>query len=480
MTSTRSLLSRRRFLRRSLAAIGGGAGFFIAPSSLSLLNSAWAQQAPQGNDYKALVCVFLLGGNDGYNLIVPSDETEYGIYASRRRGLAVRSNELLGIDPVGGHPYALGLNPAVGELHGLFQARKLSVLANVGALREPVTRQSYDNRTALLPPQLFSHNDQQDFWQTLEARSAADSTPMSGWAGRAADLLHAGYNPDATIAMNLSLAGSTPFLAGRTSQALAVGTGEISSLITEHDPAAAVELEAALGSTHANLLVEAYRDKLQGAVGDYRTLQAALAGATPLMTAFPPPPDAGSTAADRFAFVLGAQLRRAAELISLRGTFGHRRQIFFTALGGFDTHDSQSRDQPVLMEAMSRAIGAFHAATVELGVESNVTTFASTEFGRSLTSNGDGSDHAWGNHLFVLGGAVDGGRIIGQMPDLRPGSPDFGGDGNLLPTIAADQYGATLARWFGVNDESAMDVLFPSLQRFGARDLGFMAAPTRV
>ncbi|MBB5206827.1 DUF1501 domain-containing protein [Chiayiivirga flava] len=474
MSSIRTMLSRRTFLRRSLVAAAGGAGFFIAPQSLSLLNAAWAQQTPRGDDYKALVCVFLLGGNDGYNLVVPRSTAEYAVYADRRRGLTIPSAQLLPIEPLSGATHALGLHPALGEMRDLFQQRRLSVLANVGALLEPVSRSAYDNRSARLPPQLFSHNDQQDFWQTLEARSPVDSTPMSGWAGRAADLLHAGYNPDATIAMNLSLAGANPFLAGRASQALAVGTGAISSLVTEHDDDAALRLEALLAQSHPNLLVEQYRRTLQGAVGDYRTLQSALADASPLATAFPPPPAEGAPAADRFAFVLGSQLRRAAELISLRQTFGHRRQIFFTALGGFDTHDSQSRDQPELLAGLSRALGAFHAATVELGVESEVTTFTSSEFGRSLTSNGDGSDHAWGNHLFVFGGAVDGGRIVGEMPDLSAASPVIAGDGNLIPQISVDQYGATLARWFGVQDETALDVLFPSLANFDTRDLGFM------
>jgi uncharacterized protein (DUF1501 family) len=474
MSNIRSLLSRRKFLRRSLTAAAAGSSFFIAPSSLSLFNSAWAQQAPPGNDYKALVCVFLLGGNDGYNLIVPHDQTQYATYAQRRRGLTIARDTLLPINPTSGADYALGLHPAVSELRTRFEQGRIAMLANVGALREPVTRSGYDNRTARLPPQLFSHNDQQDFWQSLETRSPVDSTPMSGWAGRVADLLHAGYNPNATLAMNLSLAGANPFLTGRQSQALAVGTGAISSLITEHDPDAALALEAALDATHPHLLVEEYRRKLRGAVGDYRHLQTALAGASPIATPFPPPPGEGAPAADRFAFVLGAQLRRAAELISLRQTFGHRRQIFFTALGGFDTHDSQTRDQPELLAALSRALASFDSAMIELGVDQSVTTFTSTEFGRSLTSNGDGSDHAWGNHLFVMGGAVDGRRIIGQMPDLGDASPVIAGDGNLIPQIAIDQYGATLAKWFGV-PESAMDLLFPNLHEFGVRDLGFMA-----
>jgi len=472
----RKLLSRRTFLRRSLTAAAAGSGIFAAPSLLPLLNAAWAQNAPGNDDYKALVCVFLLGGNDGYNLIVPRDPAQYALYADKRRGLTIPREALLPITPTSGASYDLGLHPALAQLQQRFQAGRVALMANVGALREPVTRQGYDDRSARLPPQLFSHNDQQDFWQSLQARSPVDTTPMSGWAGRVADLLHAGYNPQSTLAMNLSLAGAAPLLTGVGTQGLAVGTGEISSLVTEHDPDAALALESALGAAHPHALVEAYRQRLRGAVGDYRELEAALGDAVEIQTPFPAPPQDGAPLADRFAFVLGAQLRRAAELISLRRTLGHRRQIFFTALGGFDTHDSQSRDQPELLAALSRALGAFDDALIELDVDDQVTTFATTEFGRSLTSNGDGSDHAWGNHLFAMGGAVDGGQLIGAMPDLSNGSPVIAGDGNLIPQIAVDQYAATMARWFGVA-ETDLDLVFPNLSRFAQRDLGFMKLP---
>lgn len=466
--------SRRGFLRRSLAALAGGSAFFAAPASLSLLNAAWAQSAPAGSDFKALVCVFLLGGNDGHNLLVPRSQTEYAAYAARRRGLTLPREALLPIAPLEGPGFALGLHPALAELQGLFEGGRLALLANVGALLEPVSRRQYDERTARLPPQLFSHNDQQAFWQSLEARSAVDTTPASGWGGRIADLLHDVANPAAALAMNLSLAGSNPFQAGRRTDALSVDVGAIGSIEADLDPSAVGEVEAQLAQSHPNLLVESYRRRLLGAVEDYRVLADALAGAPPLTTAFPEPPAVGAPAADRFAFALGSQLRRAAELISVRQALGLRRQIFFCSLGGFDTHDAQMADQPQLLAGLSRAVKAFHAASVELGVESDVTTFAATEFGRSLTSNGDGSDHGWGNHLFVLGGAVRGRRVFGAVPDLSPDSQDIAGDGNLIPRVAVDQYGATLGRWFGVPDD-ALDLVFPNLHAFDRRDLGFMA-----
>ncbi|HEX7769304.1 MAG TPA: DUF1501 domain-containing protein, partial [Dokdonella sp.] len=269
MTRESRFDARRRFLRRSLAAMAGGSAFFAAPRSLSLLNAAWAQSAPAGDDYKALVCVFMLGGNDGHNLVVPRADGPYALYANRRRGLAIPRGALLPITPVEGANEALGLHPAVAGLQELFEDGQLALLANVGALLEPVTRDAYDQRTARLPPQLFSHNDQQAFWQSLEARSPVDTTPASGWAGRVADLLHANANPAATVVMNHSLAGANPWQVGRSTAALAVDSGEIRSLVNERDPQAVAELEIILGLPHANLLVEEYRRTLGGAVEDY-------------------------------------------------------------------------------------------------------------------------------------------------------------------------------------------------------------------
>lgn len=473
MTRHPSSSARRHFLRRSLAAIAGGSAFFAAPRSLSLLNAAWAQSAPGGDDFKALVCVFLLGGNDGHNLVVPRSDAEYALYANRRRGLAIPRAQLLPITPLESAGPALGLHPAVPELQQLFEGGQLALLANVGALLEPVTRKQYDQRLARLPPQLFSHNDQQDFWQSLEARSPVDTTPASGWGGRIADLMHASSNPGATVAMNLSLGGANPWQVGRSSAPLAVDAGEIRSLVNERDPQAVAELEAILALPHANLLVEEYRRTLGGAVEDYRVLRDALALAPTLATPFPAAPEPGAPAADTFAFALGRQLRRVAELVSVRTALGLRRQVFFCALGGFDTHDAQMADQPELLAGLSRALHAFHSATVELGVVNDVTTFAASEFGRSLTSNGDGSDHAWGNHLFLLGGGVRGRRVYGAMPDMSAASDDFASDGNLIPRVAVDQYGATLGRWFGVPD-AMLDLVFPNLAAFDQRDLGFM------
>ncbi|MCQ4165983.1 DUF1501 domain-containing protein [Tahibacter harae] len=468
--------SRRRFLRNSLAALAGGAGFFGAPQSLSLINSAWAQQrgAECGGDYKALVCVFLLGGNDGHNLVVPRGNVEYGHYAQRRRGLSIPQAQLLPLQAQGA-PFALGLHPAMTRMANLFNTGKMAVIGNVGALLQPVSRQQYDDRTARLPPQLFSHNDQQAFWQSLQVRSPTDITPATGWAGRLAELIQDSHNPCGRLTMNLSLAGANPFQAGSASEALSVDSGPIRAVESDREPGAVAELEAVYALGQGNPLVEEYRRATRSAIDNYAVLREVLAAAPALPTVFPPAPEAGDPPSARFAYALGSQLRRAAELISVRAALGQRRQIFFCSLGGFDTHDAQSADQPELLSGLDQALAAFHQATRDLNVENAVTTFAASEFGRSLTSNGDGSDHGWGNHLFALGGAVNGGRVYGAIPDLSPGSTDFAGDGNLIPKLSVDQYGATLARWFGVSDAALLDLCFPNLANFSVRDLGFLA-----
>jgi len=466
--------SRRRFLRRSLAAMAGGARFFAAPQSLSLLNAAWAGQGQCGGDYKALVCVFLLGGNDGHNLVVPRGATEYAHYADRRRGLAIAQNQLLPLQALDA-PFALGLHPAMPQTAQLFESGKMAILGNVGALLEPVSKQAYDARTARLPPQLFSHNDQQTFWQSLQVRSATDTTPATGWGGRLAELVAASHNSCATLTMNLSLAGANPFQVGLAGEALSVDTGQIRAIEADREPSAVAELEAVYGIAQDNLLVEQYRRATRRAIDDYAVLRTALAGAPNLDSAFPPPPEPGDPASARFAFALGSQLRRAAQLIAVRAALGQRRQIFFCALGGFDTHDAQSADQPQLLAGLDQALAAFQRSVQAMNLQDQVTTFTASDFGRSMTSNGDGSDHGWGNHLFVLGGAVNGRRVYGAIPDMAAGSADFAGDGNLIPRIAVDQYGATLARWFGVTDAQALNTCFPNLANFAQRDLGFLS-----
>jgi uncharacterized protein (DUF1501 family) len=454
--------NRRRFL--ACAAAGGLAyAFGRTPQAVS----ATTIGSDAGfADYKALVCVFLFGGNDSFNMVVPSSAAEYAAYAAARQNLAIPQSSLL---PVG----ALhGLHPSMSEVATLFgQDEACAIVANVGPLIEPTTKAQYQSRSVHLPPQLFSHNDQQDQWHALKG----EATLKSGWGGRIADALTA---PGAAtplsqpLAVNLSLSGQTLFQAGVASVPYTMGaTGPVPFFGLEGTDAYTLARRAAfeniLRGNHATVYERAYSEVQQRALAGAARINDALTivrspNALPFATAFPGSP-------------LGQQLRTVAELIAVRDRLEVNRQIFFVATGGFDTHDAQAADQPGLLGNLSSCLAAFYRATVELGVAASVTTFTQSDFGRTLTSNGDGTDHAWGGNQLVIGGAVAGGTIYGRYPLLQIDGPDDVGGGRMIPGLSSDQYAATLARWFGVADPALAGVA-PHVGNFGQADLGFMRA----
>ena len=447
-------MKRRRFLE--LAAYGGAAccgGFALgAPRALAV-------GAPFG-DFKALVSVFLFGGNDAFNMVVPRSAAEYNIYAASRQNLALDASTLLPINPDNPDGAAYGLHPRMTALQTLFEAGDASIVANIGPLVQPITRDEYFAGTVPLPPQLFSHNDQQDQWQSLKGRTSL----ASGWAGRIADAL-APATVGQRLALNISTAGTVLFQAGATTVPYAIGTtGANTYFILESSvpfgdqrrAAFEAHLNAGFSNVHARALAEVHRRSL--ATAD--DVNAALASAT-LSTPFP-----GSA--------LGAQLGVVARLLAVRDTLAMSRQIFFVSTGGFDTHDDQVPNQPNLLGDVADCLAAFQAAMVELGIEDQVTTFTQSDFGRTLTSNGDGTDHGWGGHQLVTGGAIRGRRIFGTMPVLEIGGADDTEAGRIIPTTSVDQYAATLARWFGVA-ETDIATIAPSIGNFAQNDLGFFA-----
>lgn len=464
-------MNRRDFLRRSICTALGGVGLYSALGNLRLVEAAANSYGSAiGNDYKALVCVFLYGGNDAMNMVVPRSAPHYAQYATARATLALPQSALLPLTPVSGGAASdgasYGLQSAIGGgdtigmtgLQQLFNGGRAAILANVGTLAAPVTRAAYQNGSALLPPQLFSHNDQQAYWET----SRSDDPRNLGWAGRIADLLH-DANPGASLPMAISLGGEAGMGRGADSFQYIVGADGprgIGAIDYDDERRQAWLALMALGG-RGDPLQRSYSAAVNRSRANALALTEALDNATPLATAFP-------------SNWLGAQLRMVARIIGVRATLGLQRQVFFVSVGGFDHHDSLLADQPGLLSEVSQALTAFHAATVELGVGDAVTAFTGSDFGRTLSSNGDGSDHGWGAHHFVVGGAVRGGRFYGTMPSLVNGGPDDAGWGQIIPTTSVDQYAATLARWFGVAD-SELGLIFPNLGRFAQRDLGFMA-----
>jgi len=424
-------------------------------SKLGLV-SAFAQGT---TDYKALVCIFLFGGNDGNNMVVPID-SRYAGYQSVRSGLAIPQGQLLPLQS--GSQANYGLHPNMPEMQGYFNNQKnLAILANVGTLVQPTTQamyQAYQN----LPENLFSHSDQQDQWQSAQLTGV----PLSGWAGKVADSVLSAYNSGAKFPPILSVSGNAIFCTGITSQPFTMDPGQTPGLQGFDSSAASqarfVATQQLLTFDSGLSLVQAANAVTGQAVQYSVVLANALQSIPPLQTVFPK----GD---------LAAQLKQVAQVISAQSYLGVKRQIFFCSYGGFDTHGDQLAQHVQLLTEVSQSMAAFYQATQKLGVSNQVTTFTVSEFGRTFEpgSNG-GTDHAWGNHQLILGGAVKGNAIYGTFPALALGGPDDADqNGRWIPTTALDQYGATLATWFGVGAAN-LPSIFPNLANFSTSNLGFM------
>ncbi len=459
-------LSRRNFLRQACGAVGTvglASTVWNLRAIAAAVNHATPRVSPMiggvaAGDFKALVCVFLYGGNDSNNVLIPSDATDYTLYTTARGGLALPQSSLLPITPKTSDGRTYSLHPSLVELHNLFANGQAALMANVGTLVAPVTRATYLNRSVQLPPQLFSHADQQTQWQT----SWPDSPQGSGWGGRMADLLSS-LNGSAKVSMGISLAGTNTFEVGNVVSAYQIspyGAPGLSGFNGTTDPGY-VAYNNIVNLPYTNLFERAFAATTRGAIDNSAIITAALAGAPALATAFP---------ANSY---LASQLQMVAQMIGIRSALGMRRQVYFVAAGGFDTHGDQLVAHSALLADLSRSMGAFYNATVELGVANQVTTFTASDFGRTLITNGSGSDHGWGSHHFVMGGDVRGGDIYGKFPTLSVNGSDDTDDGRWIPTTSVDQYAATLAKWFGVADAD-MPTVFPNLNRFASNNLGFM------
>lgn len=452
---TKNQHNRREFLRRA----GAFGALASAPLALDLaaVGSASAQSA---TDYRALVCVFLHGGNDQSNTVVPVSDAEYAKYQAARPSLALAKSTLLPIAPSGFTGPRLGLHPSLSALKTLFDQGKCALLANVGMLSQPVTKPQWNGGVPLVqvPIALESHSDQSNQWQTAVPNGASPT----GWLGRAADLLRANFS-SGQVSMCISTAGNNQLQAGATTIPYAVTTAgavPIQALKSGATFPAAAALRKLMTESRSAVLEQQMNQTAVRSIDSERVVSAALAGAN-VATAFP-------------ATGLGAQLKMVARMIAARSALGHRRQVFYVSLGGFDFHSALLNDQANLLRQVSDAIAAFYQSTVELGVAGQVTTFTASEFGRALQANGDGADHGWGSHHFVVGGSVRGNRVFGAFPTVALGGPEDARRGILIPTTAVDEYAATLASWMGVS-ATDMPAVLPNIGRFAKQNLGFFA-----
>jgi uncharacterized protein (DUF1501 family) len=505
--------SRREFLRcaGAFGLVGGAAAPFAL--NLATLGAAAAQAAA---DYRALVCVFLYGGNDAYNTVLATDADSWAHYMAARdqapdsialaaagvpgdpgaaAGLPARLGGVLPLAPIAnahnpGRSFAL--HPLLVGVRDLFAARRLAIVPNVGPLIEPTSKADYRNPSFPRPVKLFSHNDQQSIWQALAPEGA-----VTGWGGRMADLLLAGNGANALFT-SISASGNAVWLAGRQAVQYQVSTGGAIRIGSSGDSlfgstAAFGKMRTIMRSARTAHVLE--RD-LAGVVArsiDAEVLlsanlppaDAAPYGTPGLAPGQPDPllqydnPLSGSKAIN----VLAQQLQIVARTISASIKLGVKRQVLFASLGGFDTHMSQNRNHADLMARLGHALRYFDSTLTSLGLSPQVTTLTASDFGRTLVSNGDGTDHGWGAHHVVMGGAVLGGDVFGVFPQfgLNDGRGDFTspnqiGNGSLLPSISVDQYAATLGRWFGLDDAQLLDI-FTNLAHFdpATRNLGFMS-----
>ncbi len=452
--------SRRAFLQRASALSLAGVA---TPWALNLAAIGEAA-ASTASDYKALVCVFLYGGNDYANTLVAYDPTRHALYQGMRPTLATARAALAptALTPNVALPGAIqyALAPELAPLLPLWNAGRMGALLNVGTLVQPTTKAQYTAKSVPLPPKLFSHNDQQSVWQ-----SSAPEGATSGWGGRIGDLFAAG-NGNATFTC-VNASSNAVYLSGKSAVQYQVSTSGPVALNGVKNAlfgstACSTALRNLVTAPSSHLFENEYSRVMARALGAGDQLTAALASAPTFANVFP----TGNSLAD--------QLKLVARMISTSNEVGARRQVFFVSLGGFDTHDALATAHPLLLTKLGQALAAFNAAMVELGVTDKVTAFTASDFGRTATGN-DGSDHGWGSMHFMLGGAVAGGRFYGTPPEVANGGPDDVGQGRLLPTTSVDQYAATLAKWFGLSDAALLDVL-PNLGHWDAsqRTLGFV------
>ena len=471
-------LSRRKFLGACCATVGT-TGLLSALAQLRLMGAAASPDngplaprvaaAPQA-DYKALVCLFLAGGNDANNLVIPTDAATYAAYAAGRGALALPQNAVLPITPRTDDGRTWGLHPAMTELRTLFNQGQFAVLANVGTLAYPLTKAQYTSGSVPRPSQLFSHNDQQVEWQS----SLADKPFVTGWGGRLADLSNA-FNANNRISMSITLNGQNSFQVGKNVDQYAVGPGGAIALTgsgtgTSVNGLRTAALNDALAMQNANLFETAFGGVTNGALGASSLISSVITGTSPFVTLF--------NAANNSS--LAQQLHMVARLVNAQQALGLKRQIFFVRVGGWDLHDNQvtagattSGAHATLLRDVSLSLNAFNSALTQIGAQNQVTTFTASDFGRTYNTNGDGSDHGWGSHHFIMGGAVKGGDIYGRMPVFAIDGPDDTGRGRWIPTTSVDEYAGTLAKWFGVSPTD-LPLVLPNLGRFAKPDLGFM------
>lgn len=504
------LQSRRDFIRRAACAAVGTVALNATLRDLRFMNAAVAQSNIPNGDYKALVCIFLAGGNDSNNLIIPTIQSEWNNYSAIRSSILAlpisgAPYNVIPLSPTSSDGHSYGLHPACPELAAMFNGTgptsgKLAILFNAGTLVYPLTRAQYQSGALAKPPQLFSHADQVTQWQT----SIPDQPPLTGWGGRVADLLTS-VQPNSKVSMSVTLNGANTFEIGTSTSQYAVSTSGAVSLTGVNGNRLSA-LTNVLGVPYSNLQAQAYAGIAAHSIATTAVLNTAIAATADISGTqqywTTPFPGSGSfqvttpTSGAKFNSSLGPQLKMIARLIeaghrsAASGGFGLQRQIFFCSVGGYDLHTGQTAGNTPstvvtgahanLLAELSQCFNAFQASMDQIGLlhsdsafSQRVTAFTASDFGRTFPSNGLGSDHGWGSHHLIAGGAVNGQQTYGKFPTLAINGPDDTSTGRWIPTTATDQYFSTLATWFGV-DSGNLTTIFPNIGRFSTPKIGFL------
>jgi len=456
--------SRRQFLGSLPCLAIGTSTLYSSLINLKAMNSIMGSTTVVGGEYKALVCLLLSGGNDSYNMLIPRGNAEYVEYAAVRSDLAIPQNEILPINPEVTDGREFGLHPSLTGIRGIFEQGNAAFISNVGTLVEPTTKNGVQTGTTKLPLGLLSHSDQVMHWQTAFPQDRSNL----GWGGKMADILKS-MNEDIGVSMNISLGGNNIFQRGESVTEYAINADGGVAIVAWDEPAPFFQMMKdditdMMNKQYEDVFRDSYSGVLKRSVESNEVFNAAVEGIT-INTPF---------AGDQ----LSQKMRMIAQSIGARTELGAKRQIFFVDIGGFDNHDELINAHGNLMGRVDDALTSFYAATEELGVSDCVTTFTISDFARTLTSNGNGTDHAWGGNSIVMGGAVKGKNMYGDYPILDLGNDLEIGGGILIPTTSADEYFAEMALWFGVSPNDLSQIL-PNIGNFydvGSSDkpLGFM------
>lgn len=449
--------SRRQFLGTASCAALGTTTMFNALFNLGMTNALARPNRPKdrnSNDYRALVCILLAGGNDSYNMLVPTSSAAYADYAVTRSNLALTQGSLLPLNYTDPQGRSFGIHPSMPEVQGLFNSGKLAFLANIGTLIQPSTKAQVVNQTVPLPNGLLSHADQIQQWQT----SIPQSREARGWGGRMADIISSANN-NQNISMGISLGGTNVFQAGVNSTEFTIqntGDGSVGIHVFEsnewYDQLIRARVDSLLNQQYQDMFKQTFGQRVRHAQDSHIQFSSAIAAVPPFVTQFSNNP-------------VSADMSMIAKTIAARDILDMSRQTFFVVFGGWDHHDEVLNNQQAMLSMVSKGMSEFQAAMVELGIDDCVTTFTISDFARTLTSNGNGTDHAWGGNVMVMGGAVNGGTIYGNYPSLALNGPDEVGGGVLVPGLSTDSYFAELAQWMGVQNADLPYVL-PNLGNF--------------